>query len=389
MAGHARIVVGAADRAGARRGLADGRARCRRGGAAGCWCCPRPPNRFFTSAIAAVAVAQRAVGVVGAARAARPAPASATCAAASGRACRASSRSRVADWSGAAPVEQVVVDLHHDPAAGLELDAVAVRVDRLVAARRPGAEPGGVVEVVELAGRPVPPKQVQPSPAVAASCASARRPGRVGRGRGSRGGRRSGLPGSTLLPVSQASCVEVRVEQEAAVVVGAGAVGRGRRVGLGHRAASSAARRRAAGCGLPGCRPAAAPRPRACSAGARRAGGRRRGARLVGRGGAAATARPERPAAPTTQDRPRQAQPGGQVIARPASRCRWVWKTLCPASGAGVEDEPVVVVAPRPRRCRAVVDQLGRGLGVAGGELGGVAEWCAAARRARGWAPAG
>ena len=23
--------------------------------------------------------------------------------------------------------------------------------------------------------------------------------------------------------------------------------------------------------------------------------------------------------------------PGGQVIGRPASRCRWVWKTLCPA----------------------------------------------------------
>ncbi len=49
-----------------------------------------------------------------------------------------------------------------------------------------------------------------------------------------------------------------------------------------------------------------------------------------------------------------------------------MWKTLCPAPGAGVEDEPVVVVAlgggDRGRRG----DQLGGGLGVAGRELGGV-----------------
>ena len=85
----------------------------------------------------------------------------------------------------------------------------------------------------------------------------------------------------------------------------------------------------------------------------------------------------------------RALHPGGQVIGRPASRCRWVWKTVCPAPGAGVEHEPVVVVALGGSDRGAPCDQLGRGLGVAGGELGGVRVVVARARPARGSAPAG
>ena len=50
------------------------------------------------------------------------------------------------------------------------------------------------------------------------------------------------------------------------------------------------------------------------------------------------------------------AHPGGQVIDRPPSTCRWAWKTVWCAAGAGVEDQPVALAEallrrrPPPRR---------------------------------------
>ena len=76
--------------------------------------------------------------------------------------------------SGALPVQEVVVHLHHDPAAGRERDARAVGEPVAAPARRPGGDPARVVERARArlpspAGEdPVPPKQVQPGAARAA-----------------------------------------------------------------------------------------------------------------------------------------------------------------------------------------------------------------------------
>ena len=173
MAGHAEHGHAAADRAGARRGLDWARSRCRRGCAAACWCCRRLPNRFFTSIDGGLAVAQRTVAVVGAARQLdRRRHEERVQRREVGAAGHPAELGRRLVGRGA--LEQVVVDLHHDPRAGLELDAVAVagpwsrrrRAPRRPASWRRRGSPNSP-------SRPVPPKQVQPGSAVAASLASA------------------------------------------------------------------------------------------------------------------------------------------------------------------------------------------------------------------------
>ena len=90
-------------------------------------------------------------------------------------------------------LEQVVVDLHHDPRAGLEAYAVAVADLGLVAAGRPRGQPRGVVGVGEVAGQA---GAAEAGPALSLGlrrpCARPRRSGRARAGRGSRGARRPG-----------------------------------------------------------------------------------------------------------------------------------------------------------------------------------------------------
>ena len=240
----------------------------------------------------------------------------------------------------------------------------------------------------------MPPKQVQPSPGVAASFGlGLRRPGRAAPGTGSRGARRRGCPGRTLLPVRNASCVEVRVEQEAAVVVGADAVGRRRRVGLAASAASSAARPCAAASASPASAVVGAvrrPRRRVVldAAGAA-VGGPAASAsgRCCRRGRSSASAS----AATGEQRRRGAAHPGGQAIDRPPSTCRWAWKTVWCAAGAGVEHQPVALAETlrlrdraRPRRTRSTAVS-----GSPAASVGGVRRSGCAGPPARGSAPAG
>ena len=134
---------------------------------------------------------------------------------------------------GLLPGEQVVVDLHHDPAALAQADAVAGLGDRLLAARRPRADPRGPVDVLEA----IEPGAAEAGPALVL----------LGRVLGLGGGdlpRRDleqdhvvhdvGVAGQHLRAGEPGVLVELGVEQEAPVVVGAGAVGRGRRVRARH-----------------------------------------------------------------------------------------------------------------------------------------------------------
>ena len=124
----------------------------------------------------------------------------------------------------------------HDHAGALaELLAEALAVDLLAAAGRPGAEPRGVVDLGAAAGAGRSCRS-RSSPGPACRRPSARPP--ATRSAGTRNRitwcTTSGLPGSTLKPVMNWSLGDLRVEQEAAVVVGAGAGRSRRRVVLRH-----------------------------------------------------------------------------------------------------------------------------------------------------------
>ena len=238
--------------------------------------------------------------------AARPARAAGTCAAASGRCCPASSAAGCRGLVGRGALEQVVVHLHHDPRAGLAAGRRSRRGPgsrRRRAPRRPASwrrrrwrtRPRGRCRRSRSSPRPAARASFA---SASATCSGATR-NRI------TWCTTSGLPGSTLAAGQPDVLVQLRVEQEAAVVVGADAGRRGRRVLRRHRQRHPLlavaqrellARRRS--------RRAAGPRPRAASdrsssdAGvSRRAGPRRRcPARTPRRGGRA------RPRPPPAQD---------------------------------------------------------------------------------------
>ena len=132
------------------------------------------------------------------------------------------------------PVQQVVVDLHHDRAAGLERDPGSVREPPALAAGRPRRDPVGVVQRLGRAGEPGPAEARPAWPAI--GCVELRRLGAAARRdpvedhvvddlRG---------PGLDARRGHRHVVCELRVEDEAAVVVG-GAGLRGRHVRSRHR----------------------------------------------------------------------------------------------------------------------------------------------------------
>ena len=240
---------------------------------------------------------------------------------------------------GTRALEQVVVHLHDDPAAGLEAGAVAVAGRPLVAAGRPGGQPVGVGEPGEVA--------LQAAPAEAG-------PPGVDRLGVELLGRRDlvgvdleqddvvhdvGVARQHLAAGEPDVLVELGVEEEAAVVVGADPAGRtGGVVGVHLQR-----------------HPLLTPAQGDLLAGLHRGellgGHLGRGRRLEDVGGLTGT-----PVLPRLQQRDRRradhgqhrgdqdrqetpahpaahpaAHPGGQVRSRPASTCRWVWKTVWPA----------------------------------------------------------
>ena len=266
--------------------------------------------------------------------------------------------------------------LHDDLGALGQPGAVAGGGDRLLASGCPGAEPLRVVEL--LAGTTAEAHVAEAGPA------------------------ETGLRGVRLLGVGprvrrqlehdhvvhdlrvaredvgageEGVLLELRVEDEAAVVVGADAVGRGRRVGLRHRQRHPplprAQRPGLGGRGRGGGRVVTLVAVAGVRGLARR--GPRRGGRLV--------VGLRRPAAGQQQGGGRGQRdqaapgvhPGGQLIGRPPSRCRWVWKTLWPGLGAGVEDQPVGVAEAVLRGdLGRHPDQLRQRAGVGSRERGGV-----------------
>ena len=136
---------------------------------------------------------------------------------------------------GVVPHHQVVVDLHHDLAALVELDAEPWAQHRLAASGRPRPQPLGVVGTSAKSLTPLPPKQVQPGPSSSASTDSA-----VGHLVGRHPEQDHVVDDVTIagqhVGAGQVGvALEARVEQEAAVVVGADSGRRAGRVGLGHR----------------------------------------------------------------------------------------------------------------------------------------------------------
>ena len=226
--------------------------------------------------------------------------------------------------------EQVVVHLHDHLRAGLERDADVVGHHLLAAAGRPGAEPRGVVEA---AAGPADAGAAEAGPALP-GLGVVRRPGC-----GHRAGRHpeqdhvvdDALGARQHVQAGDEGVLGERgVEQEAAVVVGAGAGGRRRGVRRRHRQPGEplprAQRRRGrrAGVGVVGRRDRPGP-PRPGPR--RRWPGRRRQARPCSRRAAAppSRARPGRRRRGASRPVP---HPGGQVIVRPPSTCRWAWKTV-------------------------------------------------------------
>ena len=244
---------------------------------------------------------------------------------------------------GGRALEQVVVHLHDDPAAGLQAGAVAVAGRPLVAARRPRGQPVGVGEPGEVA--------LQAAPAEAG-------PPGVDRLGVELLGRRDlvgvdleqddvvhdvGVARQHLAAGEPDVLLEPGVQEEAAVVVGAGPAGRtGGVVGVhlqGHPLLAAAQGDLLAGLdgrellgghlgrgrwledvgGLTGT--PVLPRLQQRD--------RHRADHGQHRGDQDRQEPPGRPAArPTTHP---AAHPGGQVRSRPASTCRWVWKTVWPA----------------------------------------------------------
>ena len=235
--------------------------------------------------------------------------------------------------------QQVVVHLHDDLGAPVERGAVSLAGHRLATAGRPRAEPGGVVHVVEL---------TLEAHAAEAGPALLRGGGVLGLGLGDL------LVGDTEqdhvvhdlrvarqdLGAGQPGVLgQLRVEQEAPVVVGALAGGSRRLV----RRGDLQRRPLLAGAELAGLhrlgrdRRGVVVRDDDLLAAGR---GDRLGPRRVVRvqGDVAAEdagdsdeqdeGQPQLPRLVQTAD-----HPGGHPVTRPASTCRWAWNTVCPASG--------------------------------------------------------
>ena len=250
--------------------------------------------------------------------------------------------------------KKVVVDLHDDPAAGPQLHAEAGLAHGLLAAGRPGADPRGVVDVLE----PVEAGAAEAGPALAVLL------GVLGLGRVDLLGRDleeddvvddvgvAGLHGRAGQPLVLG---ELGVEQEAAVVVGPGAVRRGRRVRRRHGQRRAALALCGAGPPWPAwhwrdrrgrTRPASAVllgglRRRRRPVVARRSVPAQEASRSVA---AAASAIRPRVARSHACVQPRRsgadrtafatsttAQPGRPCDGRPPSTWRWAWNTVWPA----------------------------------------------------------
>ena len=268
--------------------------------------------------------------------------------------------------------------------------AVPGRVDGLLRPGRPGAEPRRVVEVV----------------AVRQAAVAEARPALAGvprvelLGRGDLVGvdpeqdhvvHDVAVVGLDERAGQEAVLRQVRVEQEAAVVVGADAV-RSRRRGTPSASAAPS-----------GSRPAAAARGFTAATGCGLlpdAGGRGRGRRGIApaaRGRAAVAEQRRAPARPPARPRPprprrrRRARSAGWPRLRPSGQHVQVGvEHRLPGVRPGVEHQPVAVVAGvgrRPDGPRATSSATVAGSRV--GELGGVRRRACAGRRARAAAPAG
>ena len=262
------------------------------------------------------------------------------------------------------------------------------RGHRLRAAGRPGAEPRRVVDARRTRRRA---GAAEAGPALARVSASSPRPRRPGSG---------GDPeqdhvvddvrvaGQHVGAGEPGVLVQLRVEQEAAVVVGADAGRRGR--ACTPRASSAWLRRSPSRSGgrLAGLRAAAA-----CRGAPLRGVGSRRSvacrSTVVRRSSDAGRRRRARPRGAARARRAasrsrRAAHPGGQVIGRPAEQVQVGVEDGLPGAGAGVEDQPVVVV-PLGRRDRgrgATRSASAAGSAAASSAAFGVV--VAAGRRARG-----
>ena len=395
-------VIGRGDVPGARGDLARRPARSPQSRWSRSAVTPGPsPKRSLTSATAASRSQSGAASWPGRQGSSTGAGSRNVCSGVRSRRARAIHRSCVAEVSGSSATEQVVVDLHHDPGAraraATPYPSRRERLPRRPAPRRPASwrRRGSRSRPRARCRR----SRSSPRRASAASLASA-----SATWSGSTRNRitwwtTSGLPGSTLVPVRKTSCVELRVEQEAAVVVGADAVRRRGRVRLRHPSASSAARpsrqrrqlgRRGAASGWAstsggrgggraatrGRRPAAGAGPEPLAP--------QRGQRAARH--AAASAAAARAAAPAT--RARGGHPGGQVIGAAGEQVHVGVEDALADALAGVEDQAVVVVALGGGDRRGRGDQLGGRLGVAGGERRRRSGSGRAARRARASAPA-
>ena len=239
---------------------------------------------------------------------------------------------------GARAAEQVVVHLHDDLAAGRERRTEARCVDRLRGARRPGAEPGCVVEVGAVGQAAV----AEAGPALA------RVVGVELLGRGVL----VGVDAVEDHVVDDVAVVrlherageervlgQVRVEQEAAVVVGADAVRRRRRVGLSGSAATSGVSPARSGLGLTASTGSAGTTAGWVAARRRRTAarpGRRRSSRRVAARGDQGEGAARRGPRAGSAGWPRQA-PSGQHVQVGVEHG-------LPGVGAGVEHQAVAVV---------------------------------------------
>ena len=227
--------------------------------------------------------------------------------------------------------------LHDHPRALAELLAEALAVDLLAPAGGPGAEPRCVVDLGAAAAQ---------AGVAEAGPSLARRLGVLLLGLGDQVRRDAeqdhvvhdvGVSRQHVEAGDHLVAGQLRVQQEAAVVVGADPGRRRRRVGLRHPHGRRGAPPAAAACAAP-ARPAAGvpvvvrrgrrcgvARPalrcrsrRGASSWSRRGAAGGRGTRRQGRGDEA----------PRGRRTPARAHPGGQVMARPPSTCMWAWKTV-------------------------------------------------------------
>ena len=246
--------------------------------------------------------------------------------------------------------------LHDDPRALVERHAVARagRPPRLP----PGAQAPSHGASSTFAGSPPSPcRRSRSSPARASRRPSPRprRPGRAATWNRITWCTTSGLPGRMLVPVRKASCVELRVEEEAAVVVGADAVGRRRACTPPASPASTRRSPARSGLGLAAAVGVAAWLVALVTGGRRRGLARRRRAPAAPGGSSLGRRRRcRRPRAGRERrgQRRRRRDAAGGSSRRPGhrrgrrARARGRGRRVWPAPGAGVEDQPVAVAEP-------------------------------------------